>query len=415
MPAVYTEAQKKAWKLLRSPARHIMLFGGSRSGKTFLLVAAILVRAIKYTGSRHAIIRYRYNAVKQSVGMDTLPKVMSQIMPGVPVCHNRSEGFIRLPNGSEIWLVGLDDQSRVEKILGKEFATVYFNECSEIDYNACQIALTRLAQNVPGLINKAYYDCNPAGKSHWSYKLFIQKLHPVSRALLPNPDNYAAMRINPEDNRDNLPEGYIDDTLEGLSHRQKQRFQLGLWLDDTEGALWSQNMIDNARVVNAPELARVVIAVDPAVTDEEGSDQTGIIAAAQGMDGDYYVLADATLKASPLVWCREAVNLYWKYEADRIVGEANNGGDLIEALLRQVDSDVSYRKVWASRGKIIRAEPVAALYEKGRVHHVGVFPELEDEMTGFAPLTAKTSPNRMDALVWAVTELSKGRSFAVLA
>lgn len=411
----YTAAQKQALRLLSGAARHTMLFGGSRSGKTFVLCCAILARAGKAPGSRHAIIRRHYNGVKTSIGMDTLPKALRLRFSGWKVSYNQSDSVFRLENGSEIWLIGLDDAQRADKILGKEFATVYFNECSELDYSSIQTALTRLAQNCPKIRNKAFYDCNPPSKSHWAYRLFVQHLQPIDRTALSNPDDYAAMRINPEDNRENLPAGYIEETLGALSLRQRQRFLLGEWLDDTEGALWKQSMIDAARVVNAPDLVRVVVGVDPAVTGGEESDYTGIVAAGIGVDGDYYVLADRSRRTDPLSWCREVVKLCREFEADRVIGEVNNGGDLIEGLLRQIDPDIPFRAVRASRGKIIRAEPAAALYEKGRVHHVGSFPDLEEEMTGFAPLTATKSPDRMDALVWALTELAKGGQRFILA
>lgn len=124
---------------------------------------------------------------------------------------------------------------------------------------------------------------------------------------------------------------------------------------------------------------------------------------------------DRSCRTDPLSWCREVVTLYRELDGDRVIGEVNNGGDLIEGLLRQVDPDIAFRAVRATRGKIVRAEPAAALYEKGRVHHVGVFPELEEEMTGFAPLTATKSPDRMDALVWALAELAKDGQRFILA
>lgn len=404
----YTQAQKNALQLLAGPARHTMLFGGSRSGKSFVLCCALLIRAGNSPGSRHAIIRRHFNGVRTSIGMDTLPKALHLRFPNWKIVYSHSDGVFRLPNGSEIWLIGLDDDQRADKILGKEFATIYFNECSELDFASVQTALTRLAQNCPRIRNRAFYDCNPPGKSHWAYRVFIQKLQPSDRTPLNQPEDYAAMRINPEDNRANLPPGYIEETLGGLSRRQRQRFLLGEWLDDTEGALWTQTMIDSTRVVNPPELTRVVIGVDPAVTGTEESDYTGIVAAATGADGDYYVLADRSCQTSPLAWCREVVRLAHELDADRIVGEVNNGGDLIEGMLRQVDPSLPFRAVRASRGKIIRAEPAAALYEKERVHHVGEFPELEEQMTSFAPLTAVKSPDRMDALVWALAELAQG-------
>ena len=411
----YTEAQIQALKLLSAPeARHIMLFGGSRSGKTFVLCCAMIRRALK-ARSRHAIIRRYYNGVRTAIGLDTLPKALHLRYPHLRMMYNRGSSVFTFPNGSEIWLIGLDDAQRAEKILGREFATIYFNECSELDYPSVQTALTRLAQNVPGLVNRAFYDCNPPPRSHWCYQLFVGGIDPADRTALAHPEIYLSLRINPEDNRANLPAGYIESTLANLPERQRRRFLLGEWGDDTEGALWTQSLIDRARVVNAPELERIVIGVDPAVTSGEGSDLTGIVAAGLGTDGDYYILADRSRKASPAEWGNTVVQLYHELNADRVIGEVNNGGDLIENLLRQIDPDLSYHDVRATRGKILRAEPVAALYEKGRVHHVGRFPDLEDQMTGYSPLYAAKSPDRMDALVWALTELMRGGSRMILA
>ncbi|MCQ2377598.1 MAG: phage terminase large subunit [Victivallaceae bacterium] len=412
----YTPAQRAALKILSGNACRVMLFGGSRSGKTFLLCCALLVRALRAPGSRHAVIRRHFNSVKTSVGMDTLPKALECRFPGVKADFNRSECFFRLPNGAEIWLIGLDDDRRAEKILGKEFSTLYFNECSELDYSSVQTALTRLAQNAPPLRNKALFDCNPPGKTHWTYRLFIEKVDPVDRTALADPRLYVAFRINPADNAENLPEDYIKFTLANLPARQRERFLEGRFLDETPGALWSIAEIDAARVLRPPEdLVRIVIGVDPAVTCTSGSDSTGIVAAAVDDRGEYYVLRDASGRLAPLDWGHRVAELYRELGADRIVGEVNNGGDLIEAMLRQIDPDLSFRAVSASRGKIVRAEPVAALYEKNRVHHVGIFPELEDQMTGFSPATSAASPDRMDALVWAITELERDGTRFVLA
>lgn len=179
----------------------------------------------------------------------------------------------------------------------------------------------------------------------------------------------------------------------------------GELLTDTPGALWTVGMIDDARVERAPAMQRVVVAIDPAVTSGEDSDSTGIVAAGVGVDGHLYVLHDRTCRESPERWARRAVDLYDEVEGDRIVAEVNNGGDLVEAVLRTVDPSVPVRKVHASRGKRMRAEPVAALYEQGRVHHVGGLPELEDQMTTWTPDSAD-SPDRLDALVWALTDLA---------
>lgn len=181
-------------------------------------------------------------------------------------------------------------------------------------------------------------------------------------------------------------------------------------LDDVEGALWTRAMIEDARAGAAPDLLRIVVGVDPAVTSGEDSDETGIVAVGVGVDRQYYVLADRTGRLTPDQWGKRVVNTYTDLAADRVVGEVNNGGDLVESNLKHAARDLglraAYKAVRASRGKAVRAEPVAALYEQGRVHHVGSFPELEDQMCGWVPGMGDDSPDRMDALVWALTEIA---------
>jgi predicted phage terminase large subunit-like protein len=184
------------------------------------------------------------------------------------------------------------------------------------------------------------------------------------------------------------------------------------FLPDLEGALWTRKMLDDARRPEgtAPELARVVVAVDPAVTASDDSDETGIVVAGKGVDGRFYVLADRSCRLSPDGWATRAVNAYTEFEADRIVGEVNNGGDLVELVVRHSSASLGVRapfqQVRASRGKQVRAEPVAALYEQGRVAHIGHFPEMEAQMCNWSANGGDRSPDRMDALVWALSELA---------
>lgn len=184
-------------------------------------------------------------------------------------------------------------------------------------------------------------------------------------------------------------------------------------LDDIEGSLWNRETIEKTRVSSFPNFVRIVVAMDPATTSGEDSDEVGIIAAALGDDGHGYVLDDASLRAAPNEWAKQGIATYHKYSADRIVAEANNGGDLIESVIRTIEPNISYSKVHASRGKTARAEPIAALYEQGKVHHVGQFAALEDEMCSYVA-GGSESPNRMDALVWALTELMLGSSFEII-
>jgi len=412
----FTDDQLLALKLIGGAVKNLLLFGGSRSGKTLVLLFSIVLRAIKAPGSRHAVFRFHTNSVRHSVLLDTFPKLMKMCFPGIQYKGNMRDGFVKLRNGSEIWFCGLNDKQRAEKILGCEFATLYFNECSEISYPAVTTAMTRLAQKVKILgteellPNKAYFDCNPPGKSHWSYKLFIQKAEPENNTALLFPDYYDSMLMNPQSNRENLAEGYIETTLAELPERQRQRFLEGNWLDDMEGALWKREMIDRFRIINAPEFQRVVIGVDPAVTATPGSDETGIVVAGRDRKGEYHILSDVSLKGTPLEWARAVEKEYKRWNADRVICETNNGGDLVAANLRNVCRDISCKSVNAARGKIIRAEPIAALYELGKVHHVGRFPKLEDQLCGYNPALNQSSPDRLDALVWALSELSAGSS-----
>ena len=176
-------------------------------------------------------------------------------------------------------------------------------------------------------------------------------------------------------------------------------------LEDNPGALWNQTRIDELRVTEAPEMRRIVVAIDPAVTSTDTSDETGIIVGGLGIDGHGYVLADLSKQTSPDHWARIAVMAYRTFQADRIVAEVNNGGELVEMVIRTVDANVSYSAVHASHGKYTRAEPVAALYEQGKIHHVGYHPELEDQQCDYDPNVTKKSPDRMDALVWCFTNL----------
>lgn len=174
-------------------------------------------------------------------------------------------------------------------------------------------------------------------------------------------------------------------------------------LDDTPGALWTRDQIEASRVREVPALKRLVVAVDPAVTAGEDSDETGIVVAGLGTDGHGYVLDDKSCRLSPQGWAARAVIAYHASKADRLIAEVNNGGDLVETIVRSIDRAVSYRAVHAARGKLTRAEPIAALYEQGKVHHIGALPELEDQMCSYVP--GQPSPDRMDALVWALTDL----------
>lgn len=229
-----TKRQELAISILASEAKHCLLFGGSRSGKTFLLVRSIIIRACK-AKSRHIILRQHFNHIKTSVWLETLPKVLSTCFPHLTVNWNKTDYFIELPNGSTIFVAGLDDEKHIEKILGKEFSTIYFNECSQLGYNSVQIALTRLAEK-SDLRKKVYYDANPPTKRHWTYWFFIKGIHPENGQPIEQ-GQYASMLMNPQDNLENIDEEYIS-LLNSLDEKQRKRFLLGEFNDDSDGSAY---------------------------------------------------------------------------------------------------------------------------------------------------------------------------------
>jgi len=331
---------------------------------------------------------------------DTL-QVMMLFFPTVRFKLNSSDLTIKFPNGSEICLFGLDDKQRADRILGLEFSTILFEECSELDYASIMIALTRLAQK-NDLKKKAYFTQNPTVKSHWSYKVFVQHEDPKDGHKL-DAEMYSYLKMNTEDNLANIDPEYIK-TLESLPINQRTRFLKGEFQDDVEGALFKQLWIERNRVndlEDGPE--KIIISLDPSGSSTKTSDECGIVVAGSKAN-EYYIIEDATAKLSPLQWAEKAVELYYKYEANYILAEINFGADMVKLCIKNVDKNIVVKECRASRGKLIRAEPISSLYENNYVHHIGIFPELELEMTSY--LGEGKSPNRLDAMVWAVADLS---------
>jgi phage terminase large subunit-like protein len=230
---------------------------------------------------------------------------------------------------------------------------------------------------------------------------------PELRALLDMP-GVAITRARSIDNRENLSPAFFDGVVARYQGTRLGRQELdGEMLEDAEGALWNRASIEKNRVRQAPEMARIVVAVDPPVTAGKRSDACGIVAMGLGADGVAYVLEDRSAHGlTPEAWSARALALHQTLKADCLIVETNQGGDLVRSVMTQADPGVPVRNVHATRGKRTRAEPVAMLYEQGRVKHVGAFPELEDEMTSFGAQGLKgRSPDRLDAMVWAATEL----------
>jgi predicted phage terminase large subunit-like protein len=231
---------------------------------------------------------------------------------------------------------------------------------------------------------------------------------PLLRALLKRDgQDVRVTRGRTSDNAANLAPSFLSQIVSRYEGTRLGRQELNAeLLEDTPGALWTLDLIEQGRREKAecPPMKRIVVAVDPAVSVTESSRETGIIVGGLGTDGHGYVLADESGKYSPIEWARRAVALYHKHSADRVVSEINQGGAMVETTIRTVDPNVSFKGVHAAKAKVTRAEPVAALAEQFRIHHVGVFPELEDQLTSYEA-GSSDSPDRLDALVWCFSEL----------
>ena len=210
-------------------------------------------------------------------------------------------------------------------------------------------------------------------------------------------------------NAANLSPGYIDYIKKRYENTRIGQQEIhGELLDEYEGALWTHGQLDDLRMTEQPELARIVVAIDPATTSGENSDETGIVVAGIGYDKRIYVLEDVSIKAPPAEWAKTAVNAYAHWGCDRVVAEVNKGGDLVERMVRTYNENISYKSVRATRSKVARAEPIAAMYEQGKVSHIGHdLKALEHQMCSYVPGVTSKSPDRIDALVWAITELTE--------
>lgn len=420
-PFKHTNQQLKGLDLLSSDVSDIALGGGARSGKTFLLVYAVVTRSLMYPNSRHAILRFRQNAIIKAVVRDTFPKVMEMCYPGVydDKMLNKTDWFYTMPNGSELWFGGLDDKERVENILGNEYMTIYFNECSQIPWQSIKLALTRLAQKIRGAKLKAYYDFNPPSKRHWTYKFFINKFSPDTNKPLLSPDTVGFLYMNPLHNEENLDAAYLR-RLSEMPEKERNRFFLGMFSDEDSAALWNSEGIDAGRIIDdkdLPDMARIVIGVDPSGAESDDpdtrSDEIGMVAVGLGVDGKGYLLEDLSGKYGPAVWSKIVGDMFKRHLADTVIAESNFGGAMVKFTIEAGNVDgqnIPVKMVNASRGKVVRAAPIAALYDRGKISHVGHYPELEEQLESFHPDGYKgmLSPDRADAVIWAFTELFPG-------
>jgi predicted phage terminase large subunit-like protein len=306
--------------------------------------------------------------------------------------YSQSTSEIRLYNGSKI--IGYA-ASEPERLRGPQFHRAWADELAAWRYSEAFDQLMfglRLGENPQCVITTT-----PKPTKIIKDLMIRQDVKVTSGNTFENADNLADTALTM------LKERYEGTTL----GRQELYAEV---IEDLEGALWNSKMIDDTRLAEDEEreLKQIIVAIDPAVTANENSDETGIVVVGKDHNERYYVLEDVSGRYTPDQWGRRAINCFYDWSADRIVAEVNNGGDLVERLLRSIDSNIPYRSVRATRGKLTRAEPVSALYEQKRVHHVGYFSELESQMCSYTGET-RPSPDRLDALVWGLTELSRSR------
>lgn len=394
--------------LLNSSVPNVLAAGSSRVGKSWLFMIFCILVCRFYPGVRIGIFRRNRNACDANLFKLTLVqalKVMG-LKEGEHVTLNKQDLTCTFLNTSQLIFNGLDENQR-DKVLGSEFQIIWMNEVSEFVYEDVEFLRGRLYGEVHhkdtgvALQHRMLFDCNPDTFDDWDYKLFEQKIHPIKQTPLLYPQDYAYHRLVTDD------VDYIRRNAD-QSDEWKERFIYARWQASNPDAIFNKKTINEFRVLESdvPVLKRIVVAIDPATTANKNSDKTGIIVAGVGYNNEAYVLEDLSGKYHPEQWAAKALEAFDRWEADKIVIETNQGGDMAEQNIRQLRRNAPVEQVRATRGKEVRADPVATAYKKGQVHHVGRLDELEMEMCSFGgPRAASKSPDRMDALVWAIYAL----------
>jgi len=404
MPPSDRAALKRAWPVWARPEqlppawnwRTWLFLAGRGAGKT--RAAAEQVRAWAESGTvRRMTLAGATADDMRDIMIEGESGILAVSRPNFRPVYEPSKRRLTWPNGCRALLLSADEPDRFR---GKQHEKAWADELAAWRHPEAWTQLLfglRIGQNPQAIVTTT------------------PRPTPLIKRLLADRST-ATSRGSTYDNRANLAPGFLADIVSRYEGTRIGRQELHAEiLDDVPGALWNADKIDALRTKEHPDLERVVVAIDPAVSANEKSDETGIIVAGIGLCGcrgeqerHGFVLADLSGRKSPNEWATLAIKALADHKGDRLVAEVNNGGDLVEANLRTVDRNVPYRAVHASRGKRTRAEPIAALYEQGKVHHVGPLPHLEDQLTTWDPLASERSPDRMDALVWALTELMLG-------
>lgn len=378
--------------------RYYLITGGRGSGKSWTLSMFLLNLTYE---EGHVILFTRFTLVSAFISI--IPEFISKIE-----LMNKESDFeitqseiINKHTGSKILFRGIKTSQGTNTANLKSIAGVttwVLDEAEElVDKDIFdRIDLSIRAVDIP---NRVILVMNPSYKSHWIYKTYVKQER--------NDTTY--IHTSYLDNLNNLSESFIQ-AAERSKRENLVRYNhlfLGDWLDDAEGMLWNRNMIERLRVEIKPKFQRVVVSIDPAATANSNSDETGITVLGRDVIGNGYLIEDLSGKYSPNEWAKVASQAVINHNADCIVAEKNQGGDMVEAVIRQHDKFTRVKLVTATKGKYVRAEPIYSLYEEGKIFHIGNFPILERQMITFDPDKGK-SPDRVDALVWGFTDLMLG-------
>lgn len=397
---LYTEWLCKARPKQITPTGdwHIWLILAGRGwGKTLTGATDALLYALRNPESQVAIITPTFGDLRR-VAFEG-PSGILTMLPDEAILAGRGQGYnssnaqIRLYNGSKIMGFSATEPDRLR---GPQFHRAWCDELAAWRY--------------PETFDQLMFGLR-LGERPQCIITTTPKPQPIIRSLIERNDCRVTTGSTFE-NEDNLASSTINmlkEKYEGTTLGQQELY--AEIITGTEGALWDIDQIDKQRIrkLNKEKLSNILVAVDPAVTSGENSDETGIVVVGKDINNEYYVLEDKSGKYKPDQWGQKAIDLFYQWDADRIVAEVNNGGDLVERLIRTLDAGVRFKSVHASRGKLVRAEPIAALYEQERVHHCGVFSELETQMCTYTGERLRPSPDRLDALVWGLSELNKSR------
>ncbi len=383
-------------EFINCAAKRIIIKAGRRGGKT----VGIANRAVKQFLAGKRVLYAAPTAEQVGRFWITVTTILAELIQKKILYKNETEKYIELP-GTE-WRIKAKTAWNADSLRGDYADELILDEFQLMNEDIWDLVGAPMLLDNNG---NAVFIYTPPSLHSRSVSKANNKMHAAKlfrsfrEKEKTDPERYRTFHFSSYENP-YISKIALDEISKDMTNISYRMEILAEDIDEAPGALWTRKDIEDARVRQAPDLDRIVVAVDPSVTST--GDEAGIIVA--GRCGDQvYVLKDSTLQGSTLTWAKTTVNELNQHKADRIIAEANNGGDMVESVIRQVDPDVPITLVHASRGKLIRAEPIAALYEQGRVHHVGSFPALEDEMCLWLP--GDPSPNRMDALVWALTEL----------